>query len=54
MADDKIFDVYSLASTYGEPMRLESLTSTHIDPLIYTVESANGFNSFTNINTEAI
>lgn len=53
MADDKIFDVYSLASTYGEPMRLASL-ATHIEPLIYTVESANGFNSFTNINTEAI
>lgn len=54
MADDKIFDVCSLDSTNGETMCLESLTSTHIDHLIYTVESANGFNSFTNINTEVI
>ena len=54
MADDKIFDVCFLDSTNGETIRLESLTSTHIDPLIYTVESANGFNSFTDINTETI
>lgn len=54
MADDKIFDVCSLDLTNDGTMRLESLTSTHIDPLIYTVESANGFNSFTNINIETI
>ena len=54
MADDKIFDVGFLFPTDVGTMRLESLTPTHIDPLIYTVESANGFKSFTNINTETI